>query len=368
MQEPPKTNKTEPEPQERELDLGVFFNLIGKIVRRFFEAFRSLFVLLFQLLLGILLFIKRKIIWLALGSLIGLGFGLQRYFSKGPAYYSDLFVRANFESSRLLYNQIDYYNSLIKENRFKELATNFKLPVNEAEELIEFEISPVNNDLEAAKLYRSTFLSHMRTSKDNLIDTQWIKTMKFTEFKQSLELYDFPLQRIRLYSSRPDIYNQVEKGIIYSINNNEQFLAIKQNMISMFKNEEEILNRSLVGLDSLRTAYNKNISEMALVAKSTGTSIVLNDQNLRSPEIDLYDKELLLKDELINAKKRSIEQQNILQVNASFSPLGTKRSGVNQDFFKYTWWGALIIFGILLLIELYKYLDKIDNQKKRASK
>ena len=368
MQEDLKTNKPKQE-QENEIDLGVFFNLIGKIIRGIVGVFKALFLLLFNGLISILLFVKRKLVWLVVGALIGFGFGLYRYFLKGPSYFSDLYVRANFESSRLLYNQIDYYNALIKENRFVDLATNFKLPLKDAQKLTRFEISPVDNDLEAAKLYRSTFLQHLRTPNSNLpnsnlIDTQWAKTIKFQDFKESLELYDYPLQKIRLYSSGPELYNKVEVGLISSINNNKDFQMVKQRMIQLFKNEEEILNRSLTGLDSLRAAYNKNLTEMASVAKTAGTGVIVTDKNLRSPEIDLYDKELLLKDELIDAKKRAVEQQDILQVNASFNPIGTKRAQINQDFFKYTWWGLLIMLAILTLIEIYKYLDRIVNSTK----
>jgi hypothetical protein len=368
MQEDVKTNKPKQE-QERELDLGIFFSLIGKIIRGIIRVVKAFFLLFFDGIISILLFIKRKLIWLVIGGLIGFGFGLYRYLTKGPSYFSDLYVRANFESSRLLYNQIDYYNALIKEDRFAELATDFKLPLSNAKQLIRFEISPVDNDLEAAKLYRSTFLQHLRTPNSNipnsnLIDTQWAKTMKFKDFKESLEPYDFPLQKIRLYSSNSNVYNKVEAGMISSINNHRDFQRVKQGMIQIFKNEEEILNRSLLGLDSLRMAYNKNLIEMASVAKTTGTGIVVTDKTLRTPEIDLYDKELIVKDELMDAKKRAVEQQDILQVNASFSPVGTKRAGVNQDFFKYAWWGLLISFAILVLIDFYKYLDKIDNRKK----
>jgi hypothetical protein len=363
MQEDLKANNPK-QKQENELDLGVFFNLIGKVVRGIGRLFKGFFILLFEGLISLLLFIKRKLIWLVIGGLIGFGFGLYQYLTKGPTYFSDLYVRANFESTRLLYNQIDYYNSLIKENRFVDLAIIFKLPIKDVQKLNRFEISPVDNDLEAAKLYRNTFLQQVRTSNTSLIDTQWAKTIKFKDFKENLEAYDYPLQKIRLYSSLSDVYNKVESGLVASVNGNKDFQQVREGMLQIFRNEQEILNRSLLGLDSLRTAYNKNLTEMASVARTSGTGIVVTDKNLRSPEIDLYDKELLVKDELINAKKRAIEQQDILQANASFSPVGTKRAEVNQDFFKYAWWGLLISFVILISIEFYKYLDKMDNRRK----
>src|SRR2546423_3173528 len=203
--------KSEPKTQESEIDLGVFFNLVGKIFYKIGSVIKLLFLTLFQFILAILIFVKRKILWLGLGALIGLGIGVYEYVSKGPAYSSEMIVRSNFESTSLLYNQIDYFNSLIKQNRYKELSSVFNISENESSRLIEFAITPVDDDIEAAKLYRNTFLDYRRFGL-NGIDTFWRKTMKFNDFKRELRPSDFPLQKIKLYSSNPDVYQKVQLG------------------------------------------------------------------------------------------------------------------------------------------------------------
>lgn len=357
--------KLQPKHQENEVDLGVFFDLLGKIVKKIGSAFKAVFLYIFEFFLIILLFIKRKIIWLAIGALIGLGFGLYRYATEGPSYHSEMVVRTNFKSSRLLYNKIDYYNSLIKENRVADLSVVFGLSKQEAQKLIRFEIAPVDDDVEAAKLYKSTFLDDRRADMRGA-DTLWAKTMKFEEFKEQLSSYDYPLHEITLYSSQADVYPKVEQGILRSFADNKVLEQVKQATVNMLQNEEDILQRSLSGLDSLRHAYNKKISEGRGAGTSGANSLFVSDNNPSNPEIDLYDKELIFKDELIKVKVRAIDQQNILQVYSGFNPTGTKSAGFKQDFFRFTWIGFLIVFVGLLFSEVYKYLDRIDQKRKLA--
>jgi hypothetical protein len=352
--------------QENEVDLGVFLNLLRKLFKKISRFVQSFILMTYNLVIFALIFIKRRLIWLALGGLIGLGFGLQRYYANGPSYFSEMVVRTNFESSRMLYNKIDYFNSLIKQHHYKDLSALFSISESNAQRLVFFEIEPIDKDLEAAKLYRNTFLDYKRNGI-NGVDTLWTKTMKFEDFKKDLKANDFPLQQIRLYSSNPDIFSNVEEGIVKVVNNNKVLQSVKETTTQIFKDEENILNRSLSGLDSLRQAYNKRI-ELSATQKAEGNNILVSDKDLRNPEIDLYDKELVVKDELFNARKRAIEQQDILQVYSGFNPVGTKASSYKQDFFTYSWWGILIVFALLLLIELYHTVNKLDTKRSLANK
>ena len=262
----------------------------------------------------------------------------------------------------MLYNKLEYFNSLIKLGRTKDLAKTFSITEIQANKLKEFTVSPIRNDFEAAKLYRTTFLDNIRNNDTG--DTLWSKTMSFNEFKKTLSDIDFPLQKVRLYSSDPDVYSNVERGLINSVVNNKSLQSIKDSTSEMLNDEEYILQRSLNGLDSLRDGYNKRIRNLALGWKGEGNNVVIADKEIKSPEVELFDKELILKDELIKAKKRKIEQQDILQVYAGFNATGMKVSSFNQDFTKYSWIGLLISFIVVLLVNLFIYLGKIEKKRK----
>jgi len=355
---PSGTNK------EDEIDLGVFFNLIGIIISRINKTIKNFFVGIFQFLLLFLLFLKRKFLWLVLGALIGFATGLFFYIKKGPTYSSEMIVRANFESSRVIYNQVNYFNSLIKENRIDILKRILKISEKEAASLVSFSVSPVKDNLEVARLYKSTFLeSPKRREKESLRDSLWSKTVKFEKFKEELEPYDYPLQKIKLLSTDPFVFQSISKSVINNINSNDVIQDVKNNTLAIYNEEISLLNRALSGLDSLRQVYNKRISGNGLGGFDKSSSIVVSENQLRNPEVELFDKELILKDELIEAKRSSLEQQEIIRVISDFNVSGTKQSSFEQDFFKFTWIGLAISFGFLLIIELLKFLRRVEQSK-----
>jgi hypothetical protein len=361
MQETIKDPKTQ---KETEIDLGVFFNLIEKIFRKAGILLSSLFLSLYHLFIAFLLFIRRKIIWLAIGALIGLGFGLQRYISKGPSYYSEMIVRTNFESTRPLYNLINYFNSLIDQQRFKDLSFVFGIQENEARNMNSFEISPVDDYIETARLYKNTFLDHDRTGTTNS-DTLWSNTVDFNEFKNHLKPYDYPIQKIRLYSTYAGIYPKIQEGLIHFINSNKVLLFYKNSIHGLHSDEVNILQRSLSGLDSLRQAYISRLGRMGSPG-SNGNSVIISDTGLSNPEIEMVDKELLLKDELIEAKRKAMEEQEILQVHAGFTPTGIKVTDISrQSYIRYAIWGLLAAFGLLLLIEIFKFMNRLEKIDKK---
>ncbi len=356
----PKTTK------ETEIDLGVFFNLIERIFRKTGILLSTFFLSIFHFFISVLLFIRRKFLWLAIGAFIGLGFGLQRYISKGPSYYSEMLVRTNFESTRPLYNLINYYNSLIDQKRFKDLSAIFGIQENEAQNMSSFEISPVDDYIETARLYRTTFLDHNRTGTLNR-DTLWSNTVNFKEFKDRLKPYDYPIQKIRLYSTQAGIYPKVQEGLIRSVNNNKVLLFYKQGINDLNTNEVNILQRSLSGLDSLRQAYISKLNRPG-TSSNGGNNLIIADTGLSSPEIAMVDKELLLKDELIQAKKKAMEEQDILQMYSGFTPTGIKVKDISRQFYlKYVLWGLLTAFGILLLLDFIRFLERTDKARKASS-
>ena len=349
-------------PKESEIDLGVFFNLLSRLFSSVVNAVKSFFLFVFHTILSILIFIKRRIIWLAAGLFLGLITGLYFYFKEGPVYYSDMVVRANFENARSLYNAIDYFNSLVKDGKTNELVQVFSISETDANKLIRFEISAIDDELERIKLYKA-FISDY--NRNNLVkDTSWAKMIKYSDFKNDLTAYNFPLQKIRVYSNNPDVYRSIQSGLVKSFQQYKDLLELQGKFISVLKDEETILQRSLTGLDSLRVAYNKSIFEGTRNAEGSNVVLGNNNKNFSSPEIELYDKELLLKDEITEIKNKLIEQQNVFRVTAAFNESGTKVSGYDQEFIMYAWYGLLLSFCVLLLIECNRYLDKIDKEKR----
>ncbi|HTN08899.1 hypothetical protein [Agriterribacter sp.] len=346
--------------KESEIDLGVFLNLVGKLFSSIATAVGSFFSFLFQLILSIFIFIKRKIAWLVAGLLAGLSLGLYFYFKEGPVYYSDVVVRSGLGSSRPLYNTIDYFNALIGDDRIKELTDVFDITETDSRKLIGFEISPIDDELETVKLYKDFISDYNRNNPIN--DTQRI-VINYADFRNNLTGVNYPLQRIRVYSHSPEIYRSIQTGLVKNLEQNKDLITLQDKFRNVLKEEEALLSRSLIGLDSLRIAYNKSIAQGN--AKGEGGNVVMgsNNKNFSNPEIELYDKEMQLKDAITGIRNKLIEQQSTFRITSDINKRGVKVSGYNQRFFRYGWVGLLISFFLVLLIECYRFLDKMDKKQ-----
>lgn len=346
--------------RESEIDLGAFFDLARQLFSSIAAAIGSFFSFLFQLILSLFIFIKRKFIWLIAGLLAGLSLGAFLYFKKGPAYYSDMVVRVNAETSRSLYNTIEHFNSLISDGKTKELAAIFNITEANSSKLIRFEISPVDDEIESAKLYKD-FISGDNPNNWKK-DTLWVKIIKYQDFKDALTPFNYSLQHIKVYSNSPDIYQSIQNGLVRKLEQYKNLLELQNKARDVLKEKEAILSRSLRGIDSLRVAYNKSIAQGN--AKGGGGNVVAGDNNksFNSPEIELFDKEMQLNDEIAAIRNKLIEQQNVFHIASDINASGTKVSNYNQ-FFRYAWMGLLISFSLVLLIECYRFLDKMDKKQ-----
>jgi hypothetical protein len=358
-----KQTSRPPEQQDKDMDLAALLSLISRGIRKLFLWIASVFVFLFECLLALMLFIKRKFIFLLIGAVIGFGYGLYAYYSSGPLYYADMVVRTNFESSRLLYNKIKYFNALIREQKTKELSNLFGLSEEDTKALKSFTIEPISDELEKARIYKEDFLTHDRSTNFSM-DTMWSNSMKYKDFKENLTTYDYPFHEIRLLSSSSSIYNRISAGIVKSIQENATLRAVKTATDSLMKQQEQIISSSLASLDSLKTAYNRRISSSATPGKGEGQNFIFSDKDSRNPEIDLYDKELLLKDELGSLRRKQIEQSEILQVYSDFNEVGTPYSLFRQPFVRLPLYTTALVFIILVLIEFVKGLNKVEKNKK----
>jgi hypothetical protein len=344
-----------------EIDMSDFLKLLGKGFTKVGNGISWFFVSLYQLIISFFLFIKRKFIWLAIGFVLGLGWGLYSYYNSAAIYSSEMITRSNYESNYYLYTQIGYYNSLIRNHRFKELATEFKISEDEAQNLVIFKIEPIKNNIEAAKLFRQTFLQFKRNHTYGF-DTAWSRTMKFDIYKKELSDIDYPLNTILLRSKSQDIFPKIQEGIINSLNNNPDLKEKKEAITQIRKQEEELLSGLLSNLDTLRQVYNKKLAAEAENKTQAGNQFVFGERNIKNPELDLYDKAMLLKDELIELRMMSAGEKNILELDSGFGKNGTRESVLRKMAMPIIY-VLSFVFLILIAIEFIRYLNRVEKNK-----
>jgi hypothetical protein len=345
-----------------DLDVGSFLAVLTRAFSRLGQLIKSFFVALSELILIILLIIRKRFIWIGVGSLIGMGIGFYQYISKGPSYYSVLTAKTNYQSSRLLYNKISYYNSLIKNRRYPELVKNFGISNESARSLLYFEIEPIINDFEAAKVYRENFLNFKHTEQ-NESDTIWSRTMKFKEFREQMSIYDYPQHEITLYSQDADIFPKVQSGLIKAINNDPSLTYIKNERQRIQHEEDSLLAKSLHDLDTLRKAYNVKLTRGDASGSSDGNQLFLAEGTRKNPELEVYDKTLMIKDELVSLKQKRAEETDIISIQSAFNESGTPVSKFRESFTKYTLIGFCTVLAFFILLEIGKVISAVEQSR-----
>jgi len=345
-----------------EVEISDFLRLLGRIVTKIWTGIAWLFTNLFELLILFFLFLKRKAIWLGLAIVLGLGLGFYMYSNEGAVYRSEMVTKSNFESNYFLYNQISYFNSLISNKNFSEISRIFNLNETEARDLVGFKVEPVKSDIEAAKLYREAFLRSKRNHNYGF-DTIWSRTMRFDVFKKQLTDEDYPVNKIIVRSKQPNVFPKIQQGILSSFNNNPELKEKKQNLLEIRKQEEALLTDALNNIDTLRKVYNKKLT-MQSENPSGSNQFILGERDIRNPELDLYDKTMVIKDELIELKMKAAEEKEPLVLYAGLGSTGKTESFVRKVGIPALYL-LVAVFSILVIIEFIKYLARVEKKKRK---
>ncbi|MDG1038207.1 MAG: hypothetical protein P8O89_04630, partial [Polaribacter sp.] len=133
---------TDQKNNEEEVDLGSLFIIIGRGFSKFFNFIGNIFKGIFHGLISILIFLKNNIIKIGIAALIGGILGTFLEVKKGDYYESELLLEPNFESTRQLYDNVSYYNNLVKQKDTAGLAATFKLDKPAAASLKGFVLEP----------------------------------------------------------------------------------------------------------------------------------------------------------------------------------------------------------------------------------
>lgn len=352
--------------ERKDIDLGTILYAISKAFTKLGSAIYSLFVNLGESFLLVLIFLKKRIIWILLAAVVGFVYGSYLSYINGKKYYSALTARFNYGSNRALYNTVDYLNALVEEGEFNELSKLLSISEKEASSLVNFNVEAINDELIISDLYKQQFLNIDRNVRFRT-DTFWTKVITYKDFKSNLTKYDLPLQKITAVSTQSNIFPRLQDGLIKSISGNG-ILKRNYDILQKTQNEEEqIIVASLHGLDTLRVVYNERLRQHIGSEPAVTSLAVLNQIPIKlTPELELYNKVLELKDELKTLRNQNVANQEIVQVLASFNSVGQKVSILKQNTAKYTLQAIAIGLLILVILEVYNAIDAFE--KKRLKK
>ena len=334
------TNQTNNE----EVDLGSLFKVIGRGFGNFFKAIGNFFKAIFHYLILLLLFLRSNVLKLGLAALIGGGIGLFLDLSKPKIYSSTMIVEPNFKSTQQLYNNINFYHELVKQKDSVVLANVLGISKHEASKLKGFYIVPIRNNNEKLELF-DDFIEE--------VDTTTVKNIDIKEFKRNFTDFDYKYHKIKVRSEINTIFDKISLPIINSIENNLYFKNQKLINDSNLSENEKLLKKSLIEVDTLRNVYNEVLLAEAKKIEQ-GTNISLAEGSKKRGEIELFNQRLKLGKELIDNNKEKANTTEILNVVSSFNKVGAKE---RELFKKYTFQLAGLLFGLMLVFILVRQLN-----------
>ena len=332
---------------EEEVDLGSLFLIIGKGFSKFFNFIGNIFKGIFHGVIIILIFLKSNIVKIGIAALLGGVIGLFLEVKKGDTYKSELLVKPNFNSTRQLYENINYYNNLVKQKDTAGLVKAFKLDKLVAASLKEFTIEPIETENDIINSYNG-FVSSA--------DTTSIKSYSFIEFKKAFTAYDYRLHQVTVTSTQNNIFGKLEDVIISSVASNKYFHRIKELSNKNLNRTDSLYRQNLTQIDSLRKVYMEVMLDEAK-KQTNGTSIDLGGKKTTTKELDLFATSRKINADLKNITSEKATNYDVINIISNFQPIGTKVKGVTKNYaFLLGLVGAGLMTLLLLLGLLNRYL------------
>jgi hypothetical protein len=337
---------------EEEVDLGSLFLIIGRGFSKLFSFTGSVFKRIFNFSIITLIFLKENIVKIAIAGFIGMIIGLFIENKKPLTYGSDLLLEPNFKSARQLYNNINYYNDLVKQKEIVALQNIFSLDSASAASLLKFEIEPLRIDTDVINSYNDLILE---------VDSLTIKSYEYDNFKVSFTDFDYKIHKVTVIAGKNNVFDKLDDVIISSVVNNAYFNRLKVLTNENLNRTDSMYRQNLSQIDSLRKVYMQVMIEEAK-KQTSGTNIDLGGEKTTAKELELFDTNRRINYDLSSIAIDKSEKYEVLNVISNFQPVGYEITGITKNYaFLLTFLGVSIMILSLLLLQLNKYLD---NYKK----
>jgi len=337
---------------EEEVDLGSLFVIIGRGFSKFFNFIGSIFKGIFHAIILILIFIKENFLKIGIATLIGLIAGVFLEVKSPKKYGSELLIEPNFKSSLQLYNNINYYNDLVKQKDTLKLQETFNLTKAEAASLKKFTIEPIKNEKDIINAYDELILS---------VDTLTIKSYEFDKFKAAFTNYDYKIHKVSVVAEKSNVFDKLDDVIISSVVKNPYFNRLKELTNENLNRTDSVYKENLTQIDSLRKVYMQVMLDEAK-KETSGTNINMSGEKETSKELELFETNRKIIYDLKSITKEKSNKYEVINVISNFQPVGYEIKGIAKNLaFQFGALGAALMIFYLLLLKLNMYLT---NYKK----
>lgn len=338
-----------------EIDLGKLFELIGNGIKSVVQAISRFFSFLFDLVIQLLLVLRRYAFHLILIVLLS---GLIGYFldkQKTPVFEAKMVVEPNFNSAQQLYNNIEFYDDLARSSDSVSLARALGITSEESAKIIKIKIDSYSDDNQKIELF-DQFIRNL--------DSSTVKTIDIKEYLSNFNSLNARFHRITLTTTDRFLPNKVQPTIISSISNNNYFEIQKKASNKNLALQEQLYAKQLSEIDSL-IHFAQKVTLLQAENPMQGTNISMSDASSSEfRELALIKEREAIKTRILRLNIQKANKESILNVISNFPDQGAEKGGFwDKYLFVIPTASLLFFFMILIMIGLNKFLSNYQKEK-----
>lgn len=346
--------------QEEEIDLGGFFNQIGKLFLKLFKLIGGLLQFTYHTIIVILIFIRQQYIKLSIAFIIGLTLGIIYVTNIPDTYKYDMIVQPNFDGAYQLNERIQYYNQLIDKKDYESLSKLFSIDRDDAKSIQMFELKRME-ELEDIYEGYDKFIRNKDSITISKIPFEKYANKNFSYFNS--EKYVF-----RMLLKKKNLKKNIQKEIITDLENNKHLIEQRDEKLKRLNEREKNIIKLMHDIDTIRATDKKIALTAALNGNINATNIDVNKETKTdNKDISMFN---IFKDatlELDNILSEKEKFNSIYRIITPFEPLGKAEKGLlSNKILKITILILLLTTFSILFKPLIQYLD--NYKKNRSSK
>jgi hypothetical protein len=162
---------------------------------------------------------------------------------------------------------------------------------------------------------------------------------------------------VTVKAEKNDVFDKLDEVIISSVVDNAYFNRLKKITNNNLNRTDSLYRQNLIQIDSLRKVYMKVMIEEAK-KETSGTSIDFGGQKTMTKEVDLYETNRKINEDLEEIIEKKSTKYEVINVLSNFQRIGTEVKGVTKNYvFLLGALGAGLMILWLLLRQLNTYLE-----------
>ncbi|MDB9960525.1 hypothetical protein OAD62_00350 [Oceanihabitans sp.] len=353
----PKPNSSE------ELDLGQLFSFIergvssiGKLILKGFNFFLFLIKkLVILIVLSLNIFKKHILKVVAAGILTYILFTMLDRYAE-PIYQSNMIVKQNYDTGKILYNNIARYNLLASASDSVALGSELSISYDKAADIVGLEVFDDMNEIDLLQRYNEHLLT---------IDTT--NAITFKDFKKRYHLESHPIQVISVNSRTKTAFDGLSNALVKVFENNPYFKEEQRKANEHINNKIKDYESMLIESDSLQSQYFQLLkmyygqSEDQDPANPTfNVNLSSSKDKVNTREYELFNRQNDIKLEISNFKDELEDAKEILSLQKNFTPPVKKESFFSEFKKSGTFIIMLIVFLFYMLKET-KVLELVET-------